>query len=135
MPTHYTGGCQCGSVRYTLTAQPQRTVACHCKECQRQTGSAFSLSMPVPADSLQVTGETKRFTMVADSGSETTAVFCPKCGVRIYHLPRRAEGIAVLKAGTLDDTGWIRPDYFVWMKSAQSWITVPTGVTALSEQS
>jgi hypothetical protein len=52
----YTGGCQCGSVRYVLAAEPVRTVACHCKECQRQSGSAFGMSMIVPGKSLTVTG-------------------------------------------------------------------------------
>jgi hypothetical protein len=70
MPAPYTGGCQCGRVRYELTAEPIRIVACHCTECQRQSGSAFGMSMLVSADSLTVTGETKRFTRIADSGSD-----------------------------------------------------------------
>ena len=41
MPAPYTGGCQCGSVSYVATAEPMRVSACHCKECQRQSGSAF----------------------------------------------------------------------------------------------
>src|ERR1700674_1534747 len=86
MPAPYTGGCQCGSVRYVLAAEPVRTVACHCKECQRQSGSAFGMSMLVKKDSLTVTGLTKQFTRIADSGNELTGVFCPDCGVRVYHL-------------------------------------------------
>jgi hypothetical protein len=58
MPAPYTGGCQCGSVRYVLTTEPIRLVACHCKECQRQSGSAFGMSTPVAKDSLTVTGPT-----------------------------------------------------------------------------
>jgi len=135
MSNNYTGGCQCGSVRYTLTAKPLRTIACHCKDCQRQTGSAFSLSMLVPEDGLQITGETKRFTFCGDSGGQTTAVLCPNCGVRICHLPSRLPGTIALKPGTLDDTRWIRPEYFVWMQSAQSWVTVPDGITVLDGQS
>ena len=79
MTAPYTGGCQCGSVRYVVTAEPIRLVACHCKECQRQSGSAFSMSMPVKKDSLTVTGPTKQFTRAADSGNEVTGVFCPDC--------------------------------------------------------
>jgi len=112
-----------------------RVVACHCKECQRQYGSAFGLSMLVKQESLTVTGETKRFTRIADSGNENTGVFCPECGVRIYHIPGYASGMLVLKPGTLDDPSWIRPGYFVWMKSAQGWVPVPEGVTALEGQS
>jgi hypothetical protein len=118
-----------------LTAEPVRVVACHCKECQRQSGSAFGLSMLVKRDSLSVTGPTKRFTRVADSGNPNTGVFCPECGVRIYHVPGYVQDMLVLKPGTLDDARRVRPGYFVWMKSAQGWVPVPDGVTALQEHS
>jgi hypothetical protein len=58
MTAPYTGGCQCGSVRYVVTTEPIRLSACHCKECQRQSGSAFGMSMPVKKDSLTVIGLT-----------------------------------------------------------------------------
>jgi hypothetical protein len=96
MSAPYTGGCQCGSLRYVLTAEPVRVVACHCKECQRQSGSAFGLSMLVKRESLIVTGPTKRFTRVADSGNPNTGVLCPECGGRIYHNTGYAPGMGVL---------------------------------------
>ena len=92
MTAPYTGGCQCRSVRYVLTTEPIRVGACHCKECQRQSGSAFGMAMLVKKDSLTVTGPTKQFTRVADSGNEVTGVFCPECGVRIYHVLRTGRG-------------------------------------------
>jgi hypothetical protein len=134
MPAPYTGGCQCGAVRYVLTAEPIRTVACHCKECQRQSGSAFGMSMIVPEKSLTVTGPTKRFTRLADSGNQNTGVFCPECGVRIYQIPQHIKDALVLRPGTLDDTSWVRPSHFVWMKSGQSWVLVPEGVKTLEGQ-
>ena len=134
MPAPYTGGCQCGSVRYVLTTEPIRLAACHCKECQRQSGSAFGMSMPVKKDSLTVTGLTKQVTRIADSGNEVMGVFCPECGVRIYHIPGYVKDVLVLKPGTLDDASWLRPAYFVWMKSAQGWVPVPDGVKALEGQ-
>jgi len=134
MPAPYTGGCQCGQVRYELTAEPKRLVACHCKECQRQSGSAFGMSMLVAEDNLAVTGVTKQFTRIADSGNPNTGVFCPECGVRIYNVPRYVQGMLVLKPGTLDDTSWLRPSYFVWMKSTQGWVPVPDGVTTAEGQ-
>ena len=131
MPAPYTGGCQCGSVRYRLTTEPLRVAACHCKECQRQSGSAFGMAMPVPRDSLTVTGPTKQVMRIVDSGNQVTGVFCPECGVRIYHVLPSAPDVLSLKPGTLDDTSWLRPDRFIWMKSAQGWVPVPDGVTAL----
>jgi len=104
------------------------------KECQRQSGSAFGMSMQVKKDGLTVTGVTKQFTRIADSGNENTGVFCPECGVRIYHVPKSAEDVVSLKPGTLDDTSWLRPGSFIWMKSAQGWVPVPNGVKALAGQ-
>jgi hypothetical protein len=114
--------------------EPIRLAACHCKECQRQSGSAFGMSMPVKKDSLTVTGLTKQVTRIADSGNEVMGVFCPECGVRIYHVLKSAQDVLSLKPGTLDDTSWLRPGYFIWMKSAQGWVPVPTGVKALEGQ-
>jgi hypothetical protein len=134
MPAPYTGGCQCGSVRYVLTAEPIRVAACHCKECQRQSGSAFGMAMPVKKGKPKVTGLTKQFARIADSGKEVTGVFCPECGVRIYHVLKSEPNVLSLKPGTLDDTSWLRPDLFIWMKSAQGWVTVPNSVKALEGQ-
>jgi hypothetical protein len=134
MTAPYTGGCQCGAVRYVVTTGPIRLLACHCKECQRQSGSAFGMSMPVKKTSLTVTGRTKQFTRGADSGNEVTGVFCPECGVRIYHVLKSAQDVVSIKPGTLHDTHWLRPDLFIWMKSAQGWISVPDGVRAIEGQ-
>ena len=134
MPAPYTGGCQCGSVRYVLATEPIRVAACHCEECQRQSGSAFGMSMLVKKDSLTVTGLTKQFARVADSGNEVTGVFCPECGVRIYHVLASAPDVVSIKPGTLDDTRWLRPDLFIWMKSAQGWVPLPDNVKTLERQ-
>jgi hypothetical protein len=134
MPAPYTGRCQCGSVRYMVTTEPIRLLACHCQECQRQSGSAFAMSMPVKKDSLTVTGLTKQSTRSANSGNEVTGVFCPECGVRIYHVLASAPDIVAVKPGTLDDTSWLRPGTFIWMKSAQGWVPVPEGVKTLERQ-
>ena len=134
MPAPYTGGCQCGSVRYVLTTEPIRLAACHCKECQRQSGSAFGMSMPVNKDSLTVTGRTKQFTRIADSGNEVMGVFCPECGVRIYHILKSAQDVLSLKPGTLDDTSWLRSGYFICMRNALDWVPVPNDVETFERQ-
>jgi hypothetical protein len=85
------------------------------------------MSMLVKHDSLTVTGPTRQFTRIADSGNRNTGAFCQNCGVRIYR------GVLVLRPGTLDDTTWLRPEYFVWMKSAQGWVPAPDGVKALEK--
>jgi hypothetical protein len=76
----------------------------------------------------------EEFTRTADSGNEVTGVFCPECGVRIYHVLKSAQDVLSLKPGTLDETSWLRPGHFIWMKSAQGWVPVPDGVKALLGQ-
>ena len=134
MPAPYSGGCQCGQVRYELIGEPIRLFACHCTECQRQSGSAFGMSMVVRQDDLKITGLTKSFTRIADSGNENTGVFCPSCGVRIHNTPRNPEGVFTLKPGTLDDTSWLKPTAMMWTKRAQGWIPMPEGVREIEGQ-
>lgn len=134
MPQPYTGGCQCGAIRYVLHAEPLRIVACHCTECQRQSGSAFGMSMQIRLADLQLSGPVRTFTRKADSGHDNTGTFCPGCGNRIYNETTRTPGLAVLKPGTLDDTSWVRPASFIWLKSAQGWVPLPEGVRAVEGQ-
>jgi hypothetical protein len=57
-------------------------------------------------------------------------MFCPECGVRIYHALKSVPDLVSLKPGTLDDTSWLRPSIFIWTKSAQGWVTIPEGAKA-----
>ena len=103
------GGCLCGAVRYELISVPERLYACHCKECQRQSESAFGMTLLVEENGLKVSGELKKFERISDGGNRVTAYFCPNCGVRIYGIPRYVKGILSLKPGKLDDTSCLRP--------------------------
>ena len=121
------GGCQCGAVRYRLEGEPRFLAVCHCKECQRQSGSAFGMSLILPESDVVITGELKVFTRETDSGRRIACAFCPECGVRIYHRPEYLEGVLNLRAGTLDDTSGLVPQLHAWTKSKQDWLTLPEG--------
>ncbi|QDL92169.1 methyltransferase domain-containing protein [Paroceanicella profunda] len=104
-----TGGCQCGAVRYTVTAAPLGMARCHCTTCQAQSASAFGLSLFVPTEGFALTGETRIFEVTADSGRLKHCHFCPACGTRVYHITAGgAPGVAV-KGGTLDAGHGFRP--------------------------
>jgi hypothetical protein len=121
-----TGACQCRGVRYEIRAEPIALYACHCTECQRQSGSAFALSMIVPREALVVTtGTPAKWVRTADSGNKMDCLFCPTCGVRLYHLPHARANVAVLKPGTLDDASWLEPVGHIWTRSAQAWVDIP----------
>jgi hypothetical protein len=121
-----TGGCQCGAVRYEIRAQPLTVYACHCTECQRQSASAFSLSLVVARDAIAiVAGTPKEWRRVVEGTRAIQYLFCGECGVRLVHNPERNPRVSIVKPGTLDDTSWLEPVGHVWTRSAQSWFEVP----------
>ncbi|WP_411820792.1 GFA family protein [Hyphococcus formosus] len=117
------GGCQCGALRYEIAAPPLMIYACHCTNCQKQTGSAFVLSLTVPEAAFAFTaGKPAKTEWVSDAGNKRYGHYCRDCGSRIANGQDPSIGILSLRAGTFDDTSWVRPAGHIWVKSAQSWI-------------
>ena len=120
------GGCACGAARYRLTAPPAFVYTCHCTDCQTLSTSAFTLNMPIRKETLELTqGELMTWTRTADSGNQSGQHVCATCGVRLYSTPFSRPDIYTLRAGTLDDTTWLRPVAAIWMKSALAWSVMP----------
>ena len=118
-----TVGCQCGAVRHELTGEALGPIICHCTECQKQTSSAFGMTLPVAKRDLKlVPGSLKEWRRLADSGREVACYFCPDCGSRVYHSSSLGPDYWHLKPGTLDDTSWFEPVAQVWTDSAQPWL-------------
>jgi hypothetical protein len=113
----------CGAVTYTSSAEPAFTAVCHCAYCQKQTGTAFSVVVGVPRDSFVVEGELSVHTTPGeDTGTDTHRHFCAACGSPIVSYPDAMPSVAVVKAGTLDDTSWLEPQVEVWHSRAQPWL-------------
>jgi hypothetical protein len=128
-----TGGCQCGAVRYQISEEPLLVYTCHCTDCQRLTSSAFSMGVVVPAGAFRLTGiEPRQLQRTADSGRINIRLVCPDCGTWICGMPR--DGVQRIRAGTLDDTAWLRPTRHVWTRSKQPWITLPDGDEVFAKQ-
>ncbi len=128
------GSCQCGEVTYKLLSEPLTVIACHCKECQKLSTSAFSITAVVKADSVKFQGELVEWSRTADSGNINGAKFCPTCGNRIYHFnPDEPEKIK-LKPSNLSDTSIIQPTAHVWVSQKQDWYTIPEGVAVYDKQ-
>lgn len=129
------GGCACGALRYALSAPPLMIYNCHCANCQKITGSAFTVAATVFENALAFTkGAPRRVTWKADSGNERFGLFCGDCGSRIANgqVPKEGApsiGMLSLRAGTFDDTSWVEPVGDIWTKSAQGWLTF-RGLTA-----
>lgn len=122
------GGCQCRQFRYRISAEPLTFYACHCRDCQNQSGSAFGLSLWVNVDEFERTsGRLQFFRLTGDSGRSKYCSFCGQCGTRIFHSDHPPEkpsdsGYLSLKAGTLDGDPKQAPVAHIWIRSAQPWV-------------
>lgn len=122
-PLPLTGGCQCGRIRYRLNARPLVFYLCHCRECQRQTSSAFGESLRFAREALEVDGDLEVFRRTSDAGHAREGWYCPDCGVRIWH-GSQGSGELNIKAGTLDDTSWLTPAGHIWTRSKQPFVAI-----------
>ena len=127
------GRCLCGSVTYTCDADPIATAVCHCADCQRQTGTSFSIIVAVPKSAFAVSGDTLATwkTVGEDHGRETERNFCSRCGSPVYSWNPGMPDAALIKAGTLDDRSWLDPQLELWGGSAQPWVEAVAGRTRL----
>jgi hypothetical protein len=118
-----TGGCSCGAIRYEITSFPLLLYTCNCTDCQTASGSAFALNMPVATKSLRIVkGEPRGWHHLSVSGGEVSSWFCGDCAARIYGSRKSRPESMNLRAGTLDDTGWLTPVAHMFMRSAQPWV-------------
>jgi len=124
------GGCQCGAVRFDVTAEPQKSYACHCGECQKQSASAFGISVIHAPEDLSIRkGTPKCWTRPAASGGEMTCWFCETCGSRLWH---EAGAIISIKGGAFDTPPEVR--VHIWTTRRLPWVIIPDDVEIWPEE-
>ena len=128
-----TGGCVCGAVRYECSAKPALIFNCHCEDCQHFSGAPCTTAVIVSEDDLVVEGELTEFTNVGDNGGVVHRYFCPKCGTPVIVKPEVFSGMKALKASSLDDSSWVRPQMDIFLKSKQPWIELAADTQKFSE--
>lgn len=122
------GHCVCGAVQFTLKAAPVRMVQCHCKDCQRASGTGhMSLAFFREAD-FELHGETRSFASTADSGNINTRHFCAQCGGRVYGQNSARPGIVGVAVGAVDDNDWFEAQAVVYAAQRPRWDVTPTEV-------
>lgn len=130
------GGCLCGQVRYSASAAPLAMVCCHCRDCQKQSGSAFSLIAVFARDALSFSGDIACFEGRGDSGLPVMRHFCGRCGSPIYsdNGQMQARGVLAIKAGTLDEVDDLRPQRHLWVASKQDWLDLPSDIPSMDRE-
>jgi hypothetical protein len=126
------GGCSCAALRYELTASPLIVHACHCRDCQRITGSAFVVNIWIEKEFVKTTGAIPRsFVLKGGSGKNHEVFFCGNCGTYVWSRYQRAPGGALfVRAGTLDQPEAVTPDVHIFTRSKVPWLELPRGVSA-----
>lgn len=131
MSESFEGGCACGAVRYRVTSRPMFVHCCHCKDCQRQTGTAFVLNALIEANRVETTGETKASPQPTDSGRPHAIHRCATCETALWSVYGGVEAIRFLRVGTLDEPSAMAPDIHIYTRSKLPWVKLPEGARAV----
>lgn len=122
MSSPFVGGCACGAIRYSGEGEPLFSMNCHCRDCQRETGSAYAPVLGVSRAGFTVTqGSPKYFDLTAASGRTTRRAFCGDCGSPLFGLPGSGPDMVTIRAGSLDDPSGYTPRQDIFTSSAQPW--------------
>lgn len=122
-----TGACHCGAVSFTAEIDPEKVVVCHCSDCQTLSGAAFRAIVPAPMETFHITGNTKTYVKVADSGNRRAQVFCPECGTPLYGSAVENATSVVIRLGCVAQRAQLKPTMQLWTHSAIPWLdALPT---------
>jgi hypothetical protein len=129
------GGCTCRYIRYRMSGKPLFVHCCHCRWCQRETGSAFVLNAMIEAESVQLLeGEVQMVDTPSNSGRGQRVARCPKCFVALWsHYAGAGDAVSFVRVGTLDNPDAHIPDVHIFTSTKQPWVQVPGGVPAFAE--
>src|SRR5277367_2865319 len=119
-----TGGCLCGAVRYETSAEPITTRLCWCRLCQYIAAGNAAVSVCFPTGGFSVTGETRDFQSVADSGNRMHRRFCATCGTHLFSEAESRPHLVFVRAGSLDDPDIARPAATIWAAQAPAWARI-----------
>jgi hypothetical protein len=127
----FEGGCACGEVRYRMTSRPMFVHCCHCRDCQRQTGSAFVINALIEADRVEVlSGPPHAVTVPTDSGRPHIIQRCQTCQIAVWSHYGGGTRLSFVRVGTLDDSAAFAPDVHIFTRSKLPWVRLPDGVPA-----
>lgn len=122
------GDCQCGAFSIAINGAPVRMATCHCRDCQKASGTGHMSIIFIPEAHVTRSGDMKGYATVTDSGNTYTRYFCPTCGSRVYGENTLRPGIAAIPVGIFEDRSWFRPDAVVYCRNRDEWDVSDTSV-------
>ncbi len=131
----FEGMCTCRAVRYRLTSRPLFVHCCHCRWCQRETGSAFALNAMIEADRVELlAGEPEIVLTPTLSGRGQKIARCPSCRVALWsNYSGAGDAARFVRVGTLAEPDRLPPDIHIFTASKQPWVILPPGTPAVPE--
>jgi hypothetical protein len=116
--------CRCGALHATCIGEPVRVSVCHCLDCKKRSGSAFSAQARWPDDQVTITGEPRSWTTTGDSGASATFRFCPTCGGTIAYVIDALPGLTAIPLGAFADPSFPPPHFSVYESRKHPWVTI-----------
>src|SRR5262249_1106162 len=135
MEPNMEGGCTCQQVRYRLTGKPMIVHACHCRWCQRETGTAHALNAMYEADRVVHTAnEPEIVDTPSASGKGQRIARCPRCKVAVWsNYAGAGAAVRFVRVGSMDEPDRCPPDIHIFTSSKQPWFTFPPGARVVAE--
>ena len=128
----FDGGCTCRKIRYRLTRSPIIVHGCHCRWCQRETGTAFAQNAMIETQHVELSsGQPERINTPTNSGKGQIILRCPDCKVAVWsHYAGAGEKLSFVTVGSLDEPDLLPPDIHIFTASKQAWVILPPEVPA-----
>lgn len=119
------GGCLCEAIRYRFEQDSAISAHhCHCTDCQKSTGSGKATIVFVPVSAVDTQGELKWYTVTGTAGNNVSRGFCSNCGSQLMSLIEESPALCIIKAGSLDDSSWLKITSSFWAQTATPWSPV-----------
>lgn len=120
--------CHCRALRLACRGEPRKVSMCHCHDCQRRSGSAFSVAVFYLREQIRIEGETSSFERDSASGHPVRFHFCPICGSNLFWEPARLPQIIGVALGGFADPGLAMPTQSVFTQERHHWVSFPTEI-------
>ena len=117
----FSGGCSCGAVRYTISAEPIRGFQCQCRDCQMDSGGGHSSVLVFSRATFEISGEVREIARTSDRGATKRKGFCPNCGVSVYNKPDKSPEFIGIYVGSLDGAVSFKPAIVLYASRGHAW--------------